>query len=230
MLGFRSYLFTFAKYKIRNLHKDEKENDFFQFLELLKCSEGNILDIGANLGIMTVHLAQAFPDATVHAFEPIPDNCHVFKQVIEKYKLKNVVFHEVALGEENGTAEMILPRNRGTKLQGLSHVKHNSITEWNDGEVFEVEMKRLDDMDIGKVCGIKMDVENFEYFVLKGGIELLKRDSPIIYTELWKNGNRTKCFELLEELGYKPHVVQKGHLAVYDQRLSKAQNFIFIHF
>ena len=47
-----------------------------------------------------------------------------------------------------------------------------------------------------KIGAIKMDVENFEYFVLEGGKELIKKHKPIIYTELWENQNREKCFQL----------------------------------
>ena len=228
MLGFRSYLFTFAKYKIRTLKNDDKENDFFYFLDMLNDGQGNVLDIGANLGIMTVHLAQNLPNSTIHAFEPVPDNRIVFKQVVDKYELKNVEFHEYALGDEDGSVEMITPKDKGAKLQGLSHVKHDTITEWNQGEEFSVAIKRLDDLNLGKVQGIKMDVENFEYFVLTGAKSLLGNDYPIIYTELWDNDNRARCMELLSQLGYDAHVIVEGQLTVFEPKRHQSQNFIYI--
>ena len=73
-LGFRSYLYFFAKYKIRTLKNDSKENEFFTFLGMLEDGKGAVLDIGANLGIMTVHLAEKLPNETIIAVEPMPDN------------------------------------------------------------------------------------------------------------------------------------------------------------
>ncbi len=59
-----------------------------------------------------------------------------------------------------------------------------------------------------------MDVENFEYFVLEGGKELLKKHNPIIYTELWENENREKCFQLIKELDYEIKVLNDNNLVI----------------
>src|SRR5690606_25170698 len=106
----------------------------------------DILDIGANIGIMTYHLSTRFPQTKIHAFEPMPDNLDVLKRITQKYALKNVIVHPYALGETSGILKMILPHNGKTKMQGLSHVKHDSIKEWNEGEEFEVEAKTLDEL------------------------------------------------------------------------------------
>lgn len=228
LFGFQTYLYVFAKFKIRTLRRDEKENDFFHFLEMLKDGDGMVLDIGANLGIMTVHLAQKLPNSMIHAFEPMPDNRAIFKKIVRKYALKNVHFHEFALGDVDGNVQMILPEKDGAKMQGLSHVKHESITEWNEGEEFEVPIKRLDQLFYDeKIQGIKMDVENFEYFVLNGAKELLAKYHPIIYTELWDNENRQKCFELLKSLGYSTFVVNGNERVPFNCDRHDAQNFIF---
>ena len=228
LFGFQTYLYVFAKFKIRTLRRDKKENDFFHFLGMLKDGEGIVLDIGANLGIMTVHLAQNLPNSVIHAFEPMPDNQVIFKKIITKYKLKNVQFHEIALGDTDGKVQMILPEKDGAKMQGLSHVKHESITEWNEGSEFEVVIKPLDQLfGDEKIQGIKMDVENFEYFVLSGAKELLMKHKPIVYTELWDNENRQKCFNLLKELGYSTLVVKDDKLVPFNCDDHDVQNFIF---
>ena len=228
-LGFRSYLYFFAKYKIRTLKNDSKENEFFTFLGMLEDGKGAVLDIGANLGIMTVHLAEKLPNETIIAVEPMPDNRSILKKIIAKFNLKNVALHEVALGESAGTVKMILPTKSGAKMQGLSHVKHETITEWNEGEEFEVPMNTLDQLCASEAAiqGIKMDVENFEYFVLKGGKTIIEKFHPIIYTELWDNENRQKCFHLLTSLGYTINVAQQGNLVPFNSEIHLTQNFIF---
>lgn len=229
LLGFQTYLFVFSVYKIQTLRSDSKEKDFFHFLKLLKNENGDVLDVGANLGIMTVHLALKLPKSTIHAFEPIPSNFKTLKKITEKFKLKNIQLYETAVGEEEGNVKMVLPTNGKTKMQGLSHVKHESITEWNEGEEFEVPLTTLDNL-IGekKVQGIKIDIENFEFFALKGATKLLKRDTPIIYAELWDNQNRTNCIELLKEFSYTPFIVVDDVLVEFDATKHKNQNFIFL--
>ena len=229
LLGFHTYLKVFARYKIRTLRLDRKERDFFHFLSLLKDGKGDVLDIGANIGIMTVHLAKHLPNQQVHAFEPIPENSSVLTKIVQDFALPNVVIHTYALGETNGELEMVLPLDGKTKMQGLSHVKHESITEWNEGHSYTVGVKRLDDITFQQtIQGIKIDVENFEYFVLSGGKMLIQEHQPCIYAELWDNDNRKQCEALLASLGYTQHVVKKHTIMPYRPGLDLSQNFIFI--
>ena len=228
LLGFQRYLYVFSKFKIATLKSDKKEGDFFTFMSLLKSGEGDILDIGANIGIMSVHLAKAFPNETIHAFEPMPDNLSVLKKIISHYQLSNVKVYPIAIGSEKGTMEMVMPRNGKTRMQGLSHIKHDSITEWNEGDEFEVEVELLDNLfDQQKIQGIKIDIENFEYFAFLGGQKLIKKNHPIIYAELWSNENRENCFKLLKALDYEIFVVENKVLKAYDPSSCVAQNFIF---
>ena len=228
-MGFQAYLFVFALFKIRTLRIDSKEKDFFHFLSLLKDGKGSILDIGANIGIMTVHLSQHLPNCTIHAFEPMPDNLHVLKRIIAKFNLKKSEIHEIAVGDNSGDIQMVLPHQGKTKMQGLSHVKHETITEWNQGEEFTVPLNTLDTVLNGEsIQGIKIDIENFEYYALKGGKRILTENRPIIYAELWDNPNRAHCFQLLNDLNYSALVVEKNTLVPFDQSKHTHQNFIFI--
>jgi hypothetical protein len=124
---------------------------------------------------------------------------------------------------------MILPHQGKTKMQGLSHVKHESITEWNEGEEFNVPLNTLDNLLNGEpIQGIKIDIENFEYYALKGGKRILESNHPIIYAELWDNENRSNCIDLLTSMNYQPHVIVNNELTVFDETQHKNQNFIFI--
>ncbi len=228
LLGFQTYLFVFALFKIRTLKRDAKEKDFFHFLSLLEDGKGAVLDVGANIGIMTVHLAHKLPNSTIHAFEPIPDNVSVLKKIIAKFNLKKIKVHETAVGEHSGQVQMVLPTNGKTKMQGLSHVKHDSITDWNLGEEYNVRLEKLDDLINGEpIQGIKIDVENFEFYALKGGKRILSQNKPVIYAELWDNENRKNCFNLLEELHYQAFVIEEDELVPFNADMHQKQNFIF---
>lgn len=227
ILGYRNYLFLFAKHKIRTLKKDKKEKDFFAFMNEIP-EQGDILDIGANIGIMTYHLAVKFPKKTVLAVEPMPSNFVVLKQIVDKYKLSNVELIPLAVGETKKELDMVLPIDRKVRMQGLAHVVHDSIQDWNKGEIVTVSCDTIDHITgQRKIAGIKMDIENFEYFALKGATRVLLRDKPVVYLELWNNENRTNCFKLLEEINYKTYVSVDDKLVLYDPTKHHKQNFIF---
>ena len=226
MLGYQRYLFVFSIFKIRTLRNDTKEGDFFLFMDEIK-TDGIILDIGANIGIMTYHLSKNFPNQRVISVEPMPDNLKVLNKIIAYFNLANVEVMPIALGENKEEIEMVLPVNGKVKMQGLAHVVHDSIDEWNEGEKIKVQCETLDNILNETVSGIKMDIENFEYFALKGGECMLKKDLPVVYLELWENENRNQCFDFLSKLGYQAFVNISDNLVAFDALKHKKQNFIF---
>jgi FkbM family methyltransferase len=177
-------------------------------------NRGVVLDIGANIGIMTVLLAKHLDKALIYSFEPIPNNLKALKRVLKHYALNNVTVFETALGETPGELKMIVPVVNNANMQGLSHVVEDGTEE--KGHFFSVPVQQLDGIDelkhLTEIVAIKMDVENFEYYVLKGGVELLRKHKPIIYCELWDNDRRRLCFAYMKELGYKVKVYENDRL------------------
>lgn len=227
--GFRTYLYWFASYKIKTLANDDNEKIIFRFLDFIP--EGSlILDIGANLGFITYHLAQK-PGSSVLSFEPMPDNIATIRRIVSAKRLTNVTLCPYALGDQTGTVTMVMPLNDNVPMQGLSHV----VTE-NErvaGETFTVPVKKLDDLteiqtSQKRVGGIKIDVEDYEYFVLKGGQALLERDKPVICIELWENENRPKVLNYLATIGYTPYVLYDNELHKVTDITQKLQTNNFI--
>lgn len=230
LLGFRNYLFVFSIFKIFTLHWDKKESHFTFFLKMIPPGTV-VLDIGANIGVMAVLVARHIKNARVVAFEPVPVNVAAMKRVISFFSLDNIRVEECALGNQEGEVEMVMPVIDSVRMQGLSHVVHSSITENNDGDKVKAPIRKLDNIPnlngTMKVSAIKIDVENFEYFVLEGGRNFLQKHKPIICIELWDNENRAQCFSLIKELGYKINVVENEKLVEFDPSVHKTQNFIF---
>lgn len=227
-LGFERYLVLFAKFKIATFKSDKNEGDFFKFVDMMN-KDANVLDIGSNIGITAVHLARKVKK--VYAYEPVPPNFKTLSNIIKSYNLKNVELFELALGDENTMIEMVMPEVENVQMQGLSHVVHEDLTDFNEGKRFKAPLKRLDNLDTFKnvkVHGIKLDVENFEYFALKGGEQLILRDKPVIYTELWENENRYKCFDLVKSWNYSIKVLHQGQLVDFQQNVHDNQNFFFV--
>jgi FkbM family methyltransferase len=232
ILGFDNYLYIFSLFTIYTLKWNKNEKDFLFFLKLIP-DEGIVLDIGANIGIMTAHLCRKLKNVTVYAFEPMPNNLKALQRIIAFFHLNNVKVMDFALGNEEGEAEMVMPVVDSVKMQGLSHVVHDSIEEFNEGARFRVPVRKLDNLKEfvetdKRITAIKMDVENFEFFVLDGAKDLIKKHKPLIYTELWENENRDNCLKLIRELEYDVQVIQDGKLVDFDSQKHNTQNFFFI--
>lgn len=232
LLGFNLYLFIFSIFIIHTLRWNKKERDFLHFIRMIPDGT-RVLDLGANIGIMSVWLGKKLPKSQIVSFEPMPQNIKALKRVLKFYGLKNIEVIEKALGNENGETTMLMPVLNNVKKQGLSHVVHDSITELNDGNTVKVPMVKLDDcdeliQDSMKLSAIKLDVENFEYFVLQGGQKLITLHRPLVYTELWENENRTNCFNLMKSMGYTINVLIKNQLVAYEPKKHNTQNFFFI--
>ncbi len=89
ILGFNNYLFIFSLFTIIKLKWDKNEKDFIHFMKLIK-GEGIILDIGANIGIMSTHLSRKFKNDEIIAFEPMPENIRTLERI--KKILKQIEF------------------------------------------------------------------------------------------------------------------------------------------
>lgn len=228
-LGFKNYLFLFSIISIKRIEAHSSEEEFMYFVTLVP-NEGIILDIGANIGTTTVPLAKAKNNAIVYSFEPMPENIETLKRVVKYFKLSNVKIFDIALGEKDGILTMVMPVINNVKMQGLSHIQLNGTERRRSaGDEIDVTVKTLDtiqDLNTAqKISAIKIDVENFEYFVLKGGRNLISVHQPIIYCELWKNEMREMTIKYLSDLGYSVKVLHNKQLTDYrDDTI----NFFFI--
>ncbi|MGE0089579.1 MAG: FkbM family methyltransferase [Bacteroidales bacterium] len=212
---------------IRKLRWDKREGAFLVFLKLIKNS-GHVIDIGANIGVMTYHFAHKLPNAMVHSFEPNPENFQVLSRIKHKFRLNNVFLYNYALGNKNGETTILMPQTGGVYFHGLSHVIQDGNEE--KGKVYTVSIKRLDDFEEflqKQVSAIKIDVENYEYEVLLGAEKVISKNKPLVYCELWPGENRQKCFEYMLKNNYSAYVWNKNELVLYNQS-SQQQNFFFI--
>jgi FkbM family methyltransferase len=218
ILGFDNYLFLFSIFTIKRLRWNWHEKEFLHFITMIP-EDGQVLDIGSNIGIMAVPLAKRVSKGKVYSFEPMPQNVKALRRISSYYRLTNIDIFETALGDEKGELKMVMPVIENVKMQGLSHVvDENGVDE--QGDFFSVPVQKLDDIPqlqaLPRINAIKIDVENFEYYVLKGGYELLRRHKPIIYCELWDNEKRKLTLDYLrQEFAYQVKIFEGDRLVDY---------------
>lgn len=232
ILGLKTYLYVFALFIIVKIRWDKKEKDFFYFLELIP-DDGIVLDLGANIGVTSYHLSKKLPKSTIFSFEPLTLNMDTLKRVKKRFKLNNIKEYQVAVGEKAGTIEMVMPVINNVPMHGLSHVIHKDNTEFNQGLKYKVPVICLDEFKPlletkKRIAALKIDVENFEYFVFKGAENLIANHQPIIYCELWENDNRKKCIAFLNNLNYSAFILNKKGLLPFEKTNVEKHNFFFL--
>lgn len=230
VLGFKQYLFLFAAFSIYRIRFTRYDEEFLHFLSLIP-DGGTVLDIGANIGMTTVPLSKKLKASSIAAFEPIPSNVAALKKIIRFFNCRNVTVYPMALGDTNGRIQMIMPVINHVKKQGLSHVVKDQSQVYEGGETFSVPMMRLDEVTELKterrITAIKIDVEQFEYAVLSGGLHLLNQHRPIIYCELWNTPERKILLDFMQGIGYEVKIFEQGSLKDYHHQ--DVLNFFFIH-
>ena len=65
-----------------------------------------MVDVGANIGAVAIPLAKAFPDVTVHAFEPNPDAVERLRRNIVLNDVTNISLHPVGVGAKTGEEQL----------------------------------------------------------------------------------------------------------------------------
>jgi FkbM family methyltransferase len=149
---------------------------------------GTFIDGGACIGNHTLYFAKYCAEHVI-AIEPLPRNMEHTKTNVELSKLDNVTFIQAALSDKPGTGAM--------EHAGDFHGQYNLV----DGD--DVEVITLDSLIDYPVSLIKLDIQRSEIPALIGGMELLKRWSPVLFIELVSKKELDKVSILLDSIGYK---------------------------
>jgi Methyltransferase FkbM domain len=67
----------------------------------------------------------------------------------------------------------------------------------------QVPVHTLDSYQLDDVALLKIDVEGMEADVIRGGLDTIRRNRPVIFAEAWDAGYEQATAELLEPLGYR---------------------------
>ena len=148
---------------------------------------GTFIDIGANIGYFSLEAATLVGEGgRVIAFEPLPFLAEQLRTSIQLNGFSNIDVRQLALGDSVGEQKIELQRGN---IGGSSLVK-----ELDSGHFETVKVARLDDelAGIDRVDLIKIDVEGYEYEVLKGAQAVLQKHQPTLVMEFSPNVYRRR--------------------------------------
>lgn len=129
------------------------------------------IDVGANIGYLSAYGAGLVgKSGQVHSFEPVPRDFQKLCTVKENNPDFNFTLNAFALGDVNTTAKISVSKS----WVGWNTLVTIAMPHKDREENVEVPVKRLDEYlelkksTLGRLRLIKIDVEGYELFVLKG--------------------------------------------------------------
>ena len=161
------------------------------FEDLFASDGGTFIDIGANIGLITIPIARN-RHVTCYAFEPEPSNyLHLLRNVATNCAHRNVTTYNLALFDRQTTLDFELSRVNG----GDHRIRCGPGVDGQLEEartVISVTAARLDDalptVGSGRLA-IKIDTQGAEPFVVGGGRETIER-ADVLVAEYWPYGIR----------------------------------------
>jgi len=177
---------------------NRQTNGEYRLLKILVPKAKVIFDVGANVGDYSNEILKINPLAIIHAFEP----GNVAFSELKKHKL---IANNFAMGDKEGKHLLYQEKDRST---------HNSFYNFhNDGaNPLEVTVQTIDEYcaknNIKHIDFMKVDVEGFEYPVLKGSEGMLS-SKAISYIQFEFSGATIESrvylrdfLELFKKYGY----------------------------
>ncbi len=233
---FFSEKYLLKKRLVRSINKSyEKELDIInEYSDKSKVA----IDVGVYRGVYTYKLSGLFEK--VICFEPNP----LLYEYLNKYLTKilsNIEIYNYALSDKTGSTLLKVP-NRGKSLfnknyeelykLGAATIHENNV--FDNYESFQVKTKKLDELVKKDNIGfIKIDVEGHETEVIRGSIELIKRNKPTLLVEIEERHTKKpieSTINFIKKLGYECFQLKENKVKLFNikEHISKDNNFLFI--
>ena len=147
-------------------------------------NQGVFIDVGANTGQHSLFMSQYSKE--VHAFEPYEPVLKRFRKMIDINQIRNIVIHPVGLGHEAAKLPFYKPPD--TNLGTGSFVAGFKPDNTYGGELdIRVGDEALASANVGSVALIKIDIEGYEKYALRGLNRTLEGFRPFVVFELTSN-------------------------------------------
>lgn len=166
-----------------------------------------VIDIGAHVGISVIHWANIFKE--VHAFEPMIDH---YELLVENTKsLTNVINYNCAISGNSGILQGTYRTGKNSGSFQLLDDFYLQPSKKEPRQIYNVESYQLDSFKFNNVDLIKIDVEGWEFEVLKSAKKTIQKHRPILLIE-FLGGNSSKSLhrynaseyhEFIKSINYK---------------------------
>ncbi len=182
-----------------------------------------VIDIGANVGIFTMAVKLKAPQATVYAFEPIPDTFQVLEQNVRLLGCSDIHLYNVAIGSRdkvektftffphmpgNSTAVPALKEDQKPAMDQLFGKELSDLLHQSETRVVQVRTLSsvIREQGITSVDFLKVDVEGSEVSVLEGIEQVHWPIFKQVAVETHNTQLREQVSEILAEHGFEASI------------------------
>ncbi|HVI44175.1 MAG TPA: FkbM family methyltransferase [Chitinophaga sp.] len=143
-----------------------------------------VLDVGANQGQFALAATHFYPNASIHAFEPVPETYAVLQR--NTRRSSNIHTYNFALGSNTGTLEFYSNAySHASSALEVSELQRKTLPFTANVQQIEVPVKRLDEwlqgIRVNAPLLLKLDVQGFEKEVLKGAANCMDRVDYLLF-------------------------------------------------
>lgn len=205
--------------------------------KLLKKGD-TFIDVGANIGYMScIAMGVVGKTGQVHSFEPVPRYFQKLKNLAKANKDYNITVNECALGDERGIAAINVASfvNIGWATMVPSFLKKGTKKETIEVPVYRLD-RYIKERGISNISLIKIDVEGFEFPVLKGLSDYFEntRHRPAIICEISPPSYKrlgytlTQLSEYMRNYNYRAFSLFDNDVEIDITYLSETINVLFM--
>ena len=151
-----------------------------------------IFDVGSCEGEDAIRYSRLFPNATIYAFEPVPENQALIRENLAKYQVRSVHLFEWALSDRDGSAKFHVssgePKDADPAADWTYGNKSSSLLPpdkcvefhpWlNFKRSIDVPTRTLatvcDSLEVAAIDFMHLDVQGAELQVLRGAADKLQ--------------------------------------------------------
>ncbi len=144
--------------------------DFYRIGDLVKYLPDKpvVIDVGGNVGYFSFLLAAKKPEATIYAFEPMPENIKIFERNIKLNPiLKNsiIIAEKAVTGNHNGQVDIFFDSHTDNSVVA-SVIKDFSPLNTSIRQVEAISLDRIiSENKLQRVDLLKVDCEGSEYAI-----------------------------------------------------------------
>jgi FkbM family methyltransferase len=190
------------------LQAGTNREELFEIQKRVKKGD-TVFDVGANVGLVTIPASKIVGEGgRVYSFEPHPKTFEELTRMIALNSCKNIHTENVAVSSSEGTQDFYYVENH--KLNSLGPIEDKT---YGENKVMRVPTITIDGYcnshNISRIDFLKIDVEGFEYDVLKGASQMLtKKAIGCIQFEMHHEDR--KIIDLLKNHDYQLEEHPKG--------------------
>jgi FkbM family methyltransferase len=222
--GTELYLDVRSRSEVKSFWSGDYDIPGIRLLKNLLPPDGVMLDVGANIGLVTVAIAQYLRNqhapGRVIAFEPVESNFARLRQNVEVNQLQNAVtLVNVGLGSERERVRISMEDMDGAET-GNAVLLAGLLADDKKWRLSTIQIERLDDLaenlKLHRLDLIKADVEGAEVMFMRGAAKMIARFRPVLFGEfnscfIQRFGHSVReAAEMLHPLGYHAFQVRKG--------------------